>query len=97
MIDRNVLLWSAKEIRKLYRKMVKINIVLKQLFNVSFPFVKPNSSDTWFLTQQDKIKRDNIIMIPSMPYDLLHLENEFKHVYKRHLGIIAFFKIINLH
>ena len=97
MIDRNVLLWSAKEIRKLYRKMVKINIVLKHSFNVSFPFVKPKSNNTWFLTQQDKIKRDAILKIPSIPYDLLHVEKQFQHVYKRHLGIIAFFKINNLH
>ena len=47
MIDRNVLLWSAKELRKKYRKMVKVNMRLKELFDVYFPFVQPGYSNTW--------------------------------------------------
>ena len=92
MIDRTVLLWSAKELRKQYREMVKVNMRLKELFDVSFPFVKPCSSNTWLLTQKDKQIRDAILLIPMLPYNLLHVENEFKEVYLRHLGIIAFFK-----
>ncbi|MAD26205.1 MAG: hypothetical protein CMO44_18765 [Verrucomicrobiales bacterium] len=92
MIDRSVLLWSAKEVRKKYRKMIKVNIILKELFDVHFPFVKPCSSNAWLLTQKDKQIRDAILLIPMLPYNLLHVENEFKEVYMRHLGIIAFFK-----
>ena len=92
MIDRNVLLWSAKELRKKYRKMVKINMRLKELFDVYFPFVKPGYSNTWVLSHKEKTKRDAILMIPMLPYDLLRIENEFKQVYMRHIGIINYFR-----
>lgn len=92
MIDRSVLLWSAKEVRKKYRKMIKVNMLLKELFDVRFPFVKPCSSNAWLLTQEDKQIRDAILLIPMLPYNLLRVENEFKEVYMRHVGIINFFK-----
>jgi hypothetical protein len=92
MIDRSVLLWSAKELRKQYRQMLKVNMLLKELFDVRFPFLKPCSSNVWLLSHKEKTKRDAILMIPRLPYDLLRIENEFKEVYLRHVGIIAFFK-----
>jgi len=89
MIDRNVLLWSAKELRKKYRKMIKVNMFLKERFDVRFPFVKPHNA--WEVSEKDRNARDAVLMIP-LQFDLIDIENEFKETYQRHIGIINFFK-----
>jgi len=89
MIDRTVLLWSAKELRKQYREMLKVNTFLKNTVGMQFPFVKPHNA--WKVSEKDRDARDAILKIP-LQFDLIDIENEFKQVYKRHVGIINFFK-----
>ena len=89
MIDRSVLLWSAKELRKQYREMLKVNTFLKNTLGMQFPFVTPHNA--WKVSEKDRDARDAVLMIP-LQFDLIGIENEFKQVYKRHVGIINFFK-----
>ena len=97
MIDRNVFVWSSKQVRRQYRRLLQINKELDCLFNTKFPFVKPGPRQNWSLTPQQFEARRAILAIPCLPYDLLRVEEQFKQVYMRHIGIIAFFKITNLH
>ena len=97
MIDRSVLVWSSKQVRRQYRRILRINKELDCLFDTQFPFVKPGPQQSWALTPQQFEVRRAILAIPCLPFDLLQVEEQFKQVYMRHLGIIAFFKITNLH
>jgi hypothetical protein len=93
MINRDTLVWSAMTVRKEYKKLKEINYELTLLFGENFPFVKPGHQHYWKeFDRKDLRKRNQILSIPYLPYDLIKAEQTFKMVYSRHLGIINFFK-----
>lgn len=91
MINKEVILWSCKEVRKSYKELALINNELKKLFDFQFPFVKPKST-TWYLSNKDIQLRNRILRTPLLPYDVIGAENRFKQVYLRHIGVLEYFK-----
>lgn len=93
MIDRTVLVWSAKSVRDAYRELAVVNEEMVILFDQWFPFLTPMHIELRKeLSHSDIEMRRQILALPYLPYNLLEIESNFVRIYLRHLGIINYFK-----